>query len=98
MQRLRERFAQHFPEVSIIVQTGDWLIPSLTRENRSDRYSNRGSDLDESFAFASPWLARVNALSSVNDWLIPQDLDYPGRNEYRSRTCGPARHIAGGGA
>jgi len=33
MQRLRERFANDFPEVSTYFQTVDWLIPSLTREN-----------------------------------------------------------------
>jgi len=37
-----------------------------------------GSDLDEPFAFARSVAARVKALSSVNDVLIPQDLDYPG--------------------
>jgi multidrug efflux pump subunit AcrB len=79
MQRLRERFANDFPEVSTYFQTGG-LVDSVVNQGKPAPIDIRigGSDLDESFAFAKSVAARVNALSSVNDVLIPQDLDYPG--------------------
>jgi len=56
MQRLRERFANDFPEVSTYFQTGGLVDSSLTRETRSDRYSNRGSDSMNRLLSPSPWL------------------------------------------
>jgi multidrug efflux pump subunit AcrB len=79
MQRLRERFANDFPEVSTYFQTGG-LVDSVVNQGQPAPIDIRigGSDLDEPFAFARSVAARLKALSSVNDVLIPQDLDYPG--------------------
>src|SRR6202050_3412245 len=79
MQHLRERLANDFPEVSTYFQTGG-LVDSVVNQGQPAPIDIRigGSDLDEPFAFARSVAARVKALSSVNDVLIPQDLDYPG--------------------
>jgi multidrug efflux pump subunit AcrB len=79
MQRLRERFATDFPEVSTYFQTGG-LVDSVVNQGKPAPIDIRvgGSDLDQTFAFAQSVAAKVKALSSVNDVLIPQDLDYPG--------------------
>jgi multidrug efflux pump subunit AcrB len=79
MQRLRERLAADFPEVDTYFQTGG-LVDSVVNQGQPAPIDIRigGSDLDEPFAFAKNVAAKVKALSSVNDVLIPQDLDYPG--------------------
>jgi multidrug efflux pump subunit AcrB len=79
MQRLRTRFANDFPEVSTYFQTGG-LDDSVVNQGEPAPLDIRigGSDLDQTFAFAQSVAAKVKALSSVNDVLIPQDLDYPG--------------------
>jgi multidrug efflux pump subunit AcrB len=79
MQRLRERFANDFPEVSTYFQTGG-LVDSVVNQGQPAPIDIRigGSDLDQTFAFAQDVAAKVKALSSVNDVLIPQDLNYPG--------------------
>jgi multidrug efflux pump subunit AcrB len=79
MQRLRARFANDFPEVSTYFQTGG-LVDSVVNQGQPAPIDIRvgGSDLDQTFAFAQSVAAKVKALSSVNDVLIPQDLDYPG--------------------
>jgi multidrug efflux pump subunit AcrB len=79
MQRLREKFASDFPDVNTYFQTGG-LVDSVVNQGQPAPIDIRigGSDLDGTFAFAQTVAARVKALSSVNDVLIPQDLDYPG--------------------
>jgi multidrug efflux pump subunit AcrB len=79
MQRLREKFANDFPEVSTYFQTGG-LVDSVVNQGQPAPIDIRigGSDMEEPFAFATSVAARVKALSSVNDVLVPQDLDYPG--------------------
>ena len=79
MQRLRERFANEFPEVDTYFQTGG-LVDSVVNQGQPAPIDIRvgGSGLNDTFAFAQAVAAKVKALSSVNDVLIPQDLDYPG--------------------
>jgi multidrug efflux pump subunit AcrB len=79
MQRLREKFANDFPEVNTYFQTGG-LVDSVVNQGQPAPIDIRvgGSDLDQTFAFAQQIAAKVKTLNSVNDVLIPQDLDYPG--------------------
>jgi multidrug efflux pump subunit AcrB len=79
MQRLRTRFANDFPEVSTYFQTGG-LVDSVVNQGQPAPIDIRigGSDLAQTFAFGQSVAAKVKALNSINDVLIPQDLDYPG--------------------
>jgi multidrug efflux pump subunit AcrB len=79
MQRLRQRFANDFPEVNTYFQTGG-LVDSVVNQGQPAPIDIRigGNDMQETFAFAQAIGARVKRLSSVSDVLIPQDLDYPG--------------------
>jgi multidrug efflux pump subunit AcrB len=79
MQRVRERFAQDFPDVNAYFQTGG-LIDAVVNQGQPAPLDIRigGKDLPETFAFAQQIASRVRKLSSVGDVLIPQDLDYPG--------------------
>lgn len=79
MQRLRKKFATDLPEVDTYFQTGG-LVDSVVNQGQPAPIDIRigGSDLNQTFAFAQTVAAKVKALSSVNDVLIPQDLDYPG--------------------
>jgi multidrug efflux pump subunit AcrB len=79
MERLREKFANDFPEVNAYFQTGG-LVDSVVNQGQPAPIDIRigGSDLDQTYAFALSVAAKVKKLSSVNDVLIPQDLNYPG--------------------
>ena len=79
MQKLREKFATDFPDVNTYFQTGG-LVDSVVNQGQPAPIDIRigGSDLDNTYAFAQTVAARVKGLSSVNDVLVPQDLDYPG--------------------
>ena len=79
MQRLRERLAQDFPEVSTYFQTGG-LVDAVVNQGQPAPLDVRvgGNDLEQDFAFAQALGMKLRGLSSVSDVLIPQDLDYPG--------------------
>jgi multidrug efflux pump subunit AcrB len=79
MQRLRQRFANDFPEVNTYFQTGG-LVDSVVNQGQPAPIDIRigGNDMQQTFAFAQSIAAKVKRLSSVSDVLIPQDLDYPG--------------------
>ena len=79
MQRLRQRFADDLPEVNTYLQTGG-LVDSVVNQGQPAPLDIRigGNDLDQDFAFAQSLATKLKSLNSVNDVLIPQDLDYPG--------------------
>jgi multidrug efflux pump subunit AcrB len=79
MQRLRERFANDFPEVNTYFQTGG-LVDSVVNQGKPAPIDIRvgGKDLEADFHYARTLAAKLHALSTVGDILIPQDLDYPG--------------------
>src|ERR1035438_8707565 len=79
MQKVREKLSADFPDVATYFQAGG-LVDSVVNQGKPAPIDIRigGSDLDESFAFAKSVAAKIKGLSSVNDVLIPQDLDYPG--------------------
>ena len=79
MQRLREKLADDFPEVSTYFQTGG-LVDSVVNQGQPAPLDIRigGNDLQQDFAFAQAIATKLKSLDSVSDVLIPQDLDYPG--------------------
>ncbi len=79
MQMVRQKFAADFPQVGIYMQAGG-LVDSVVNQGQPAPIDIRigGADLESTYAFAQAVAAKVRPLSSVNDVLIPQDLDYPG--------------------
>ncbi len=79
MQRVREKFATDFPDVDAYFQTGG-LVDSVVNQGQPAPIDIRvgGNDLDKTYAYAKSIAAKVKTLSTVNDVLIPQDLEYPG--------------------
>jgi multidrug efflux pump subunit AcrB len=79
MQKLRERFANDFPEVNTYFQTGG-LVDSVVNQGQPAPLDIRigGGDLQQDFAYAQALATKLKGLSSVSDVLIPQDLNYPG--------------------
>jgi multidrug efflux pump subunit AcrB len=79
MQKLRERFANDFPEVNTYFQTGG-LVDSVVNQGQPAPLDIRigGGDLQQDFAFAQTLATKLRDLNSVSDVLIPQDLNYPG--------------------
>jgi multidrug efflux pump subunit AcrB len=79
MQKLRERFANDFPEVNTYFQTGG-LVDSVVNQGQPAPLDIRigGGDLQQDFAYAQTLATKLRGLNSVSDVLIPQDLNYPG--------------------
>jgi multidrug efflux pump subunit AcrB len=79
MQRVRERFAQDFPDVSAYFQTGG-LVDSVVNQGKPAPIDIRigGNNMEQAYAYAQAIEKKVRALNTVSDVLIPQDLDYPG--------------------
>lgn len=79
MQKLREKFANDFPEVNTYFQTGG-LVDSVVNQGQPAPIDIRigGTDLQQGFTYATEVASKLKDLSSVNDVLIPQDLNYPG--------------------
>jgi multidrug efflux pump subunit AcrB len=65
--------------VSTYFQTGG-LVDSVVNQGQPAPLDIRigGNDLDQDFAFAQTLATKLKGLGSVNDVLIPQDLNYPG--------------------
>ena len=79
MQKLREKFANDFPEVNTYFQTGG-LVDSVVNQGQPAPIDIRigGTDLQQGFTYATEVASKLKDLPSVNDVLIPQDLNYPG--------------------
>ncbi len=79
MRKLRTKFANDFPDVNTYFQTGG-LVDSVVNQGKPAPLDIRvgGSDLKATYDYAQSVAAKIRALSSVDDVLIPQDLDYPG--------------------
>ena len=79
MQKVREKLAADFPDVSTYLQAGG-LVDSVVNQGKPtpiDIQIGR-NDLQQAYAIAQATAAKVKQLDSVNDVLIPQDLNYPG--------------------
>jgi multidrug efflux pump subunit AcrB len=79
MQSVREKLAADFPDVSTYLQAGG-LVDSVVNQGKPAPIDIQiaGNDLPQAYAIAQATAAKVRKLDSVNDVLIPQDLDYPG--------------------
>ncbi|MBS1822706.1 MAG: efflux RND transporter permease subunit, partial [Acidobacteria bacterium] len=79
MQKVRETLAGDFPDVSAYFQAGG-LVDSVVNQGKPAPIDIQigGRDLKEAYTLAKSTAAQIRKLSTVNDVLVPQDLDYPG--------------------
>jgi multidrug efflux pump subunit AcrB len=79
MQKVREKLTKDFPDVATYFQAGG-LVDSVVNQGKPAPINIQigGNNLQEAYDIAQNTAAKLRKLSSVNDVLIPQDLDYPG--------------------
>ena len=79
MQKVREKLTADFPDVATYFQAGG-LVDSVVNQGKPAPIDIQigGNDLQQAYDIAEATAAKLKKLSSVNDVLIPQDLDYPG--------------------
>jgi len=79
MQRVRKKLTEDFPDVATYFQAGG-LVDSVVNQGKPAPIDVQigGNDLQQAYQIAQATAARLKKLDSVNDVLIPQDLDYPG--------------------
>jgi HAE1 family hydrophobic/amphiphilic exporter-1 len=78
MRRVREQLSQKLPQVSTYFQSGGLVdaVINLGLPAPIDIQVS-GNNLDKIYGVATKIAGPVRALKSVNDVLIPQDIDYP---------------------
>jgi multidrug efflux pump subunit AcrB len=79
MQKVREKLTRDFPDVATYFQAGG-LVDSVVNQGKPAPIDIQigGNDLQQAYDIAQATAAKLKKLNSVNDVLIPQDLDYPG--------------------
>ena len=79
MQKVREKLAADFPDVATYFQAGG-LVDSVVNQGKPAPIDIQigGNNLRQASDLALTTAAKLRKLDSVNDVLIPQDLDYPG--------------------
>jgi multidrug efflux pump subunit AcrB len=79
MQKVRERLTKDFPDAATYFQAGG-LVDSVVNQGKPAPIDIQigGNDLQQAYDIAQATAAKLKKLGSVNDVLIPQDLDYPG--------------------
>jgi multidrug efflux pump subunit AcrB len=79
MQKVREKLATDFPDVATYFQAGG-LVDSVVNQGKLAPIDIQigGNNLRQANDLARATAAKLKKLDSVNDVLIPQDLDYPG--------------------
>ncbi len=79
MQKAREKLTRDFPDVQTYFQAGG-LVDSVVNQGKPAPIDIQigGNDLQQAFDIAQSTAAKLKNLGSVNDVLIPQDLNYPG--------------------
>ena len=79
MQKVREKLTEDFPDVATYFQAGG-LVDSVVNQGKPAPIDIQigGNDLQQAYDIAQATAAKLKKLGSVNDVLIPQDLDYPG--------------------
>jgi multidrug efflux pump subunit AcrB len=87
MQKVREKLTADFPDVATYFQAGG-LVDSVVNQGKPAPIDIQigGNDLQQAYDIAEATAAKLKKLSSVNDVLIPQDLDYPGLELNINRT------------
>jgi multidrug efflux pump subunit AcrB len=78
MRRVREQLRQKLPQLTTYFQSGGLVdaVINLGLPAPIDIQVS-GNDLDKVYAVATKIAGPVRSLKSVNDVLIPQDIDYP---------------------
>jgi multidrug efflux pump subunit AcrB len=79
MQKVREKLTKDFPDVTTYFQAGG-LVDSVVNQGKPAPIDIQigGNNLQQAHNIAQATAAKLKRLGSVNDVLIPQDLDYPG--------------------
>ncbi|MDW5266203.1 MULTISPECIES: efflux RND transporter permease subunit [Acidobacteriaceae] len=79
MDRVRAKLAKDFPDVGTYFQAGG-LVDSVVNQGKPAPIDIQitGSNLQDDYQLAQETAAKLRKLSSINDVLVPQDLDYPG--------------------
>jgi multidrug efflux pump subunit AcrB len=79
MQKVREKLTKDFPDVATYFQAGG-LVDSVVNQGKPAPIDIQigGNNLQQAYNIAQATAAKLKKLGSVNDVLIPQDLDYPG--------------------
>jgi multidrug efflux pump subunit AcrB len=79
MQKARVKLTRDFPDVQTYFQAGG-LVDSVVNQGKPAPIDIQigGNNLKQAFDIAQATAAKLKKLDSVNDVLIPQDLDYPG--------------------
>jgi multidrug efflux pump subunit AcrB len=79
MARVRRKLNEDFPDVATYFQAGG-LVDSVVNQGKPAPIDIQigGSDLRQAYDLAAAAAVKLRGLSTVNDVLIPQDLDYPG--------------------
>jgi len=79
MQRVRQKLTDDFPGVATYFQAGG-LVDSVVNQGKPAPIDIQigGNNLQQAYQLAQSTAAKLRGLGSVNDVLIPQDLDYPG--------------------
>jgi multidrug efflux pump subunit AcrB len=79
MQMVREKLKRDFPDVATYLQAGG-LVDSVVNQGKPAPIDIQigGTNQQQTNQIAIATAARIRQLDTVNDVLIPQDLDYPG--------------------
>ncbi len=79
MERVRRKLKSDFPDVSTYFQAGG-LVDSVVNQGKPAPIDIQvaGNNLTQAFSLADSIAGQLRRLASVNDVLIPQDLNYPG--------------------
>ena len=79
MQKVREKLREDFPDVATYLQAGG-LVDSVVNQGKPAPIDIQigGTNLQQANQIAIATAAKIRAFDTVNDVLIPQDLDYPG--------------------
>ena len=79
MQQVRKKLTEDFPDVATYFQAGG-LVDSVVNQGKPAPIDIQigGNNLQQAYQIAQATATRLKKLDSVNDVLIPQDLDYPG--------------------
>ena len=79
MKEVREKLTADFPDVATYFQAGG-LVDSVVNQGKPAPIDIQigGNNLRQAYEIAQATAAKLKELDSVNDVLIPQDLNYPG--------------------
>ncbi len=79
MERARRKLSNDFPDVATYFQAGG-LVDSVVNQGKPAPIDIQigGNNLPQGYDLAKTVAAKLRGLASINDVLIPQDLDYPG--------------------